>query len=146
MFYYISIDGINHQSTTLIPRGKVHVCLEDSIVFICQISSANTQTVALIQWRIQFNSLSVPDVSEVFRQPYHVGTILRDSIHYDNNEVRFVFNLTFVTSNILETTLTMDVHQFFNGAYIHCGEDHASFTSTVLYILEVILLCLHAWL
>ena len=115
----------------------MHACLEDSIVFICQISPASIETVALIQWRIQFDSLSIPDVSEVFRQPYHVGTILRDSIHdYDNNEIEFVFNLTLVSSNALESTLTMDVHQLFNGAYVHCGENHASFASTVLYILE----------
>ena len=136
--YASTIEGgtVHHSTSILTPRRQVYMCLGESIYFICQISPVNAQTVTLIQWRIQFDSLSVHDISETFRHPYYVGAILRDSIHHGNDEVEFIFNLTFASSYKLESTLSTDVYQFFNGALVQCGEDHAYFASTVIYTIQ----------
>lgn len=90
------------------------------------------QVVPLVQWKIQFNDISLPDVTETFSQPYQVGTILRDTIHHGDSEAMFTFNFTSIESSTFESVLNANVYDFFNGAIIQCGEDLVENYATVI--------------
>ena len=70
-------------------------------------------------------------MEETYNELYDKGHVLIAEIMREdlNINANFRFNLTFVNSSMLESTLMMDTYSFLDEGIVHCGEniniDHA---------------------
>ena len=111
-------------------------------MFVCQVSQADSQaSISRLQWRIQFEGVSPPDVEERFNQHsdkghFYEGSVLTVTLNHEHACVQFYFNLTSINPNLLESTLSTTTYGFLNGASVQCGEDTDHYTTTVIHIID----------
>ena len=111
-------------------------CSGESLKLTCRVNNNQDQAFIRLRWRIQFNdSGRLHTVEETYDKFYREGHLLIAEIMHIN--AHFGFNLTFVNSSMLESTLMMDAHPFLDEALIHCGENlHTDYLLTVVSIVN----------
>ena len=111
-------------------------------MFVCQVSQADSQaSISRLQWRIQFEGVSPPDVKERFDQHsdkvhFYEGSVLTVTPMTNSEHEKFYFNLTSIMPNLLESTMSTATYRFLNGASVQCGQDINHYTTTVIHIID----------
>ena len=78
-------------------------------------------------------------MEETYDENYEEGHVLIAEIMHEDLGIntQFNFNLTFVNTSMLESTLMMDSYSFLDETFVHCGENiDTDYVITVISIIN----------